>query len=79
MDKMGDRYVDYSVLDMDPETGNFEVVANYYSAKHEMVEVSGKKIHWSGGRLTAPPDFPDCGFDGSLCPEPGKCCYFIIS
>ncbi|XP_015786480.1 atrial natriuretic peptide receptor 1 isoform X2 [Tetranychus urticae] len=67
IDENGDRNADYSLLDMDPNSGNFEVVANYFSVNREVVDVPGKRIHWSGGRETAPPDTPDCGFDGSIC------------
>ncbi|CAM1295059.1 NPR2 (predicted) [Pycnogonum litorale] len=65
----GDRYVDYSLLDMNPETGIFEAVANYYGVTKQFVDVPGKKIHWAGGRLEAPPDSPPCGFDHSKCPD----------
>lgn len=67
IDKNGDRISDYSLLDMDPETGYFHVVANYYN--HSGLEyVKGKQIHWAGGRTEPPPDKPECGFDNSLCP-----------
>lgn len=72
IDKNGDRISDYSLLDMDPDTGYFHVVANYYN--HSGLEyVQGKQIHWAGGRISPPPDKPKCGFDNSLCP-----CKFII-
>lgn len=57
---------------MDPDSGNFEVVANYFSANKEVIDIPGKRIHWSGGRETAPPDTPECGFDGALCIDEGK-------
>lgn len=67
IDKNGDRISDYSLLDMDPDTGYFHVVANYYN--HSGFEfVKGKQIHWAGGRTGPPPDKPECGFDNSLCP-----------
>ncbi|XP_055300663.1 atrial natriuretic peptide receptor 1-like isoform X3 [Sitodiplosis mosellana] len=76
IDKNGDRISEYSLLDMDPDTGYFHVVANYHN--HSGLEyVKGKKIHWSGGRTEPPPDKPECGFDNSLCPSlPG---YAILS
>ncbi|XP_031626434.1 atrial natriuretic peptide receptor 1-like isoform X1 [Contarinia nasturtii] len=76
IDKNGDRISDYSLLDMDPETGYFHVVANYFN--HSGLEyVEGRKIHWAGGRTDPPPDKPKCGFDNSLCPAlPG---YAILS
>ncbi|XP_078038727.1 atrial natriuretic peptide receptor 1 [Augochlora pura] len=69
IDENGDRIADYSLLDMNPETSRFEIVANFYGANKTFEYVPGKKIHWSGGRGDAPPDTPTCGFDGSLCPD----------
>lgn len=67
IDKNGDRISDYSLLDMDPNTGFFHVVANYFN--HSGLKyVIGKQIHWAGGRTSPPPDKPECGFDNSLCP-----------
>lgn len=67
IDKNGDRISDYSLLDMDPDTGFFHIVANYYN-RSGLEYVKGKSIHWAGGRLEPPPDKPECGFDNSLCP-----------
>lgn len=67
IDKNGDRISDYSLLDMDPDTGYFHVVANYYN-RSGLEYVKGKLIHWAGGRQSPPPDKPKCGFDNSLCP-----------
>lgn len=67
IDKNGDRISDYSLLDMDPVTGYFHVVANYYN-RSGLEYVKGKQIDWAGGRDTPPPDKPKCGFDNSLCP-----------
>lgn len=68
IDSNGDRISDYSLLDMNPITGNFEVVANYFN-RSGLRYVQGKQIHWSGGRVSHPPDKPLCGFDNSLCPD----------
>ncbi|EDS31817.1 atrial natriuretic peptide receptor A [Culex quinquefasciatus] len=78
IDANGDRLSDYSLLDLNPNTGMFEIVANYF---HDggLHFVEGKTIHWSGGRLTAPPDRPTCGFDGSLCPDKSLPGYAILS
>lgn len=67
----GDRVSDYSLLDMDPTTGRFVVVANYITNKG-IEYVEGTRIHWSGGRDEPPADQPACGFDGSLCPDMSK-------
>ncbi|KAK0169149.1 hypothetical protein PV327_002895 [Microctonus hyperodae] len=79
IDENGDRIADYSLLDMDPETSKFEIVANYYGANKTLEYVPGKRIHWSGGRLEPPPDTPTCGYDGSLCPDNTLPGYAILS
>ncbi|XP_055636568.1 atrial natriuretic peptide receptor 1 isoform X2 [Toxorhynchites rutilus septentrionalis] len=78
IDSNGDRISDYSLLDLNPNTGMFEIVANYF---HDggLQFVEGKEIHWSGGRTKAPPDRPTCGFDGSLCPDKSLPGYAILS
>uniref|UniRef100_A0A8W7PBU0 Receptor ligand binding region domain-containing protein n=1 Tax=Anopheles coluzzii TaxID=1518534 RepID=A0A8W7PBU0_ANOCL len=65
IDDNGDRDADYSILDLDPITGRFEVVAHYYGITREYSPVKGKKIHWPGGREGPPPDVPKCGFLGT--------------
>ncbi|EEB15295.1 Guanylate cyclase 32E precursor, putative [Pediculus humanus corporis] len=67
IDGNGDRFADYSLLDMNPETNRFEIVANYIGATRTLQTVKGKKIHWAADREHPPPDTPKCGFDGSLC------------
>ncbi|XP_024939359.1 atrial natriuretic peptide receptor 1 isoform X6 [Cephus cinctus] len=79
IDENGDRIADYSLLDMNPATSKFEIVANYYGANQTLEYVSGRRIHWSGGRLEPPPDTPACGFDGSLCPDNSLPGYAILS
>ncbi|BFZ14046.1 hypothetical protein BsWGS_17085 [Bradybaena similaris] len=68
IDANGDRNADYSLLDLNPETDRFEVVADYFGNTKLYTPKDGKKIHWAGGRDGPPPDTPVCGFDGSLCP-----------
>ncbi|XP_055376635.1 atrial natriuretic peptide receptor 1 isoform X2 [Condylostylus longicornis] len=65
IDDNGDRDADYSILDLDPITGKFEVVAHYYGLHRNYSAVRGKKIHWPGGREGPPPDIPKCGFLGN--------------
>ncbi|XP_050066957.1 atrial natriuretic peptide receptor 1 isoform X3 [Aphis gossypii] len=73
----GDRIADYSLLDMDPTTHEFKIVANYIGKKQSLEYVPGMSIHWAGGRTSPPPDIPSCGFDNSLCKTmPG---YAILS
>ncbi|CAD1468784.1 unnamed protein product, partial [Heterotrigona itama] len=77
IDDNGDRDADYSILDLDPITGRsasikptislspFEVVAHYLGLNREYSPVTGKKIHWPGGREGPPADIPECGFLGN--------------
>nr|XP_042913606.1 atrial natriuretic peptide receptor 1 [Parasteatoda tepidariorum] len=69
IDENGDRDADYSILDMNPLTGVFEVVANYIGTEKQVVDEPGKTIHWAGGRKNPPLDNPPCGFDNSKCPK----------
>ncbi|CAB3381316.1 Hypothetical predicted protein [Cloeon dipterum] len=79
IDSNGDRVADYSLLDLDPETNSFHVVANYVGQNRSLEFEPGKKIHWAGGRTSAPLDTPVCGFDGSLCPDNSLPGYAILS
>ncbi|KFD53720.1 hypothetical protein M514_05425 [Trichuris suis] len=63
--KDGDRFSDYSVLDLNPDTGSFDEVA-YYAGSQDKLYVVGK-WHWVAGE--PPPDKPICGFDNSKCPS----------
>ncbi|XP_076439161.1 atrial natriuretic peptide receptor 1-like [Babylonia areolata] len=68
IDENGDRNADYSLLDLNPDKEQFEVVANYFGNRKEYEPVPGRSIHWAGGREGPPPDEPKCGFDGAKCP-----------
>ncbi|KAB1260898.1 Atrial natriuretic peptide receptor 1 [Camelus dromedarius] len=61
MDSNGDRETDFSLWDMDPETGAFRVVLNFNGTSQELLTMSGCKLHWPLGY--PPPDVPKCGFD----------------
>ncbi|XP_041984749.1 atrial natriuretic peptide receptor 1 [Aricia agestis] len=65
IDENGDRDADYAILDLDPVTGKFEVVAFYHGLNSSYKAVAGKAIHWPGGRREPPPDKPRCGFLGN--------------
>uniref|UniRef100_A0A146M109 Guanylate cyclase n=2 Tax=Lygus hesperus TaxID=30085 RepID=A0A146M109_LYGHE len=67
IDFNGDRIADYSLMDMDPDTFEFRIVAHYIGIKDKLEFLNNTKIHWAGGRTSAPPNRPECGFDGSLC------------
>ncbi|KAL0868345.1 hypothetical protein ABMA27_007864 [Loxostege sticticalis] len=79
IDGNGDRVASYSLLDMNPVTSKFEVVATYVAANSSLQFIPDRPIHWAGGRLTPPPDTPECGFDGSLCPDNSLPVYAILS
>ncbi|XP_059051758.1 atrial natriuretic peptide receptor 1-like isoform X2 [Achroia grisella] len=79
IDGNGDRVASYSLLDMNPETSKFQVVATYVAANSSLQFIPDRPIHWAGGRLTPPPDTPECGFDGSLCPDNSLPVYAILS
>ncbi|KAM6999311.1 atrial natriuretic peptide receptor 1 [Melospiza melodia melodia] len=63
IDEQGDRESDYSLWDMDPELGEFQIVANYNGTTKEIQMVPGRDFHWPGSSV--PPDVPPCGFEGT--------------
>ncbi|KJH46342.1 hypothetical protein DICVIV_07584 [Dictyocaulus viviparus] len=65
IDANGDRYSDYSLLDLDPEADKFVEVAYYSGASNELKKVTD--FHWIGGK--PPRDSPICGYDNSKCPK----------
>ncbi|CAG9793364.1 unnamed protein product [Diatraea saccharalis] len=79
IDDNGDRVASYSLLDMNPVTSKFEVVATYVAANSSLQFIPDRPIHWAGGRTTPPPDTPECGFDGTLCPDNSIPVYAILS
>ena len=81
IDGNGDRNVDYSLLNMNPNTGDYEVVSNYFGVSQQFVDVPDKSIYWPGpDPLKGPPsDTPKCGFEGELCEDDSASQYAIIS
>lgn len=65
IDENGDRDADYAILDLDPITGRFEMVARYYGEERNYSPVVGKHIHWPGGSDGPAKDVPSCGFLGN--------------
>ncbi|KAI3421126.1 hypothetical protein GPALN_014754 [Globodera pallida] len=65
IDHNGDRYSDYSLLDLDPELDKFVEVAYYSGASNKLKQMTN--FHWVGGK--PPRDSPVCGWDHSKCPE----------
>src|SRR5271163_1057891 len=50
IDTNGDRFSDYSLLDLDPAQGKFVEVAYYSGAMNELKEISN--FHWEIGRAS---------------------------
>ncbi|GFR92444.1 guanylate cyclase [Elysia marginata] len=79
IDASGDRQADFSLLDLNPATKNFEVVANYFGNLRQYEPVMGKTIHWGGARKSPPLDTPPvtppdasgtvCAYNDSVCPD----------
>uniref|UniRef100_A0A1I8GAT2 Guanylate cyclase n=1 Tax=Macrostomum lignano TaxID=282301 RepID=A0A1I8GAT2_9PLAT len=67
INKNGDRNADYSLLDMDKDTGEFAVVAHYNGNKKVYELVKDRQIDWNNEENLPPKDIPTCGFDYSLC------------
>ncbi|CAD5206389.1 unnamed protein product [Bursaphelenchus okinawaensis] len=65
IDQNGDRYSDYSLLDLDPKQNKFVEVAYYSGASNELKQMTD--FHWVGGQ--PPKDSPICGWDKSKCPK----------
>ncbi|KAI6203554.1 Guanylate cyclase [Aphelenchoides besseyi] len=65
IDQNGDRYSDYSLLDLDPDRDRFVEVAYYSGASNELKQMTD--FHWVGGK--PPKDSPVCGYDHSKCIE----------
>ncbi|CAM5175142.1 unnamed protein product [Eretmochelys imbricata] len=63
IDENGDRESDYSLWDMDPTSGIFQIVYNYNGTTKKMSAVPGCEIHWPGKGV--PRDVLPCGFDNS--------------
>lgn len=59
----GDREVDYTLNDLDPETGTMRPIATYFGARRIMDKFPGVEIHWPKNK-GPPQDVPDCGFTG---------------
>ncbi|XP_063399957.1 atrial natriuretic peptide receptor 1-like [Mytilus trossulus] len=64
IDDNGDRDTSYSILDMDPVTGKFQVVADFFGDRQYYNPVPGKSVHWAGGRTAPPLNKPVCWYEG---------------
>ncbi|XP_067939341.1 atrial natriuretic peptide receptor 1-like [Watersipora subatra] len=70
IDSNGDKNSDYSLLNYDSDLEQFTAAGHYYGNVKLYQEV--RPINWPGGRDSAPPDTPLCGFSGEGCVEEGK-------
>ncbi|KAG8179782.1 hypothetical protein JTE90_002822 [Oedothorax gibbosus] len=70
----GDREADYTLDDMDPETGVMVPIATYFGQKQVYEKLEDREIQWPDNR-GPPPDVPECGFNGNA-PE---CLPLVIS
>ncbi|XP_021340700.1 atrial natriuretic peptide receptor 1-like [Mizuhopecten yessoensis] len=64
IDDNGDRETSYSILDLDPNTGEFHVIANFFGDRQWYNPVPTKTVHWAGDRTVPPLNTPKCGFQG---------------
>lgn len=58
----GDRETDYTLDDLDPETGQFRSVYNYYGSKRKIEKVPGVAMHWPNKENKAAKDVRVFGF-----------------
>ncbi|KAK2147699.1 hypothetical protein LSH36_540g01016 [Paralvinella palmiformis] len=81
LDNNGDRRTNFKIMDMNPETGKFEVVAFFWGNNPGYAPIPGKVIHWAGDRSTPPLNEPLCYFTGDNpdCEEPTPLQPSIIS
>ncbi|XP_076087706.1 atrial natriuretic peptide receptor 1-like [Mytilus galloprovincialis] len=63
IDKNGDREPDFQLLDMNMDSGDFVIVAEYFGSIGTMVFRNETSIHWPSDR-GPPKNIPDCGFKG---------------
>lgn len=78
VDANGDRLVDYTLFDMNPDTGDFEAVMIFDSLQNQFFDVPGKRMHWPYSKYDPPLDVPVCGFDGELCNEDDSSQTFLL-
>ncbi|XP_046567278.1 atrial natriuretic peptide receptor 1-like [Haliotis rubra] len=64
IDDNGDRDTDFSILDLNINDGEFQVVANYWGDRPGYTPVEYMTIHWPGTSGLPPQNTPRCGFRG---------------
>lgn len=60
-----DAFFCFCTVQTDITRNSLQVVAFYHGLNMSYKPVSGKAIHWPGGRRGPPPDTPRCGFLGT--------------
>ena len=69
----GDRELDYTLSDFNPETGIMQPVLTYFGRRRKVERIEGVVVHWPNN-AGAPPDVPYCGYSGEhlRCMSKGK-------
>ncbi|GBO44705.1 Atrial natriuretic peptide receptor 1, partial [Araneus ventricosus] len=60
----GDREADYTLNDLDPETGIMTPIATFFGSRQMYDKLDDHEIHWPGN-VGPPLDVPICGFTGN--------------
>lgn len=55
--------MDYTLSDLDTETGTMRPVATYYGARRVLDKFPGVEVQWPQSK-GSPLDVPECGFTG---------------
>ena len=58
----GDRETDYTLDDLDNETGQFRSVYNYFGSRRKIEKIANVMMHWPNKQNKPPLDVPECGF-----------------
>ncbi|XP_048242362.1 atrial natriuretic peptide receptor 1-like [Haliotis rufescens] len=80
IDDNGDRDTDFSILDLNPQNGEFQVVAIYWGDRPGYTPVEYMNIHWPGTSGLPPPNVPRCGFKGDapVCAAPDSVPIYVV-
>lgn len=75
----GDREADYTLNDLDVESGIMQPIATFFGVRRTYEKLEGMEIQWPA-RDGPPPDIPYCGFMGDhpRCLPAGMLNFFFI-
>ena len=59
----GDRELDYTLSDFNPETGIMQPILTYFGRRRKLDRVAGVEVHWPSSK-GLPMDVPHCGYFG---------------